>query len=97
MAFDPTKPINGSLITASELRSQFTGLKDEIDLLPTQAQLANDLSNTANAAVLTTLPQTSANSNAVNTLGQSADSGYNQSQMDTLLQKVDELINALRR
>ncbi|MEQ1851093.1 MAG: hypothetical protein ABMA01_05805 [Chthoniobacteraceae bacterium] len=40
---------------------------------------------------------TSNNSNGVGTLGQSADAGYNQSQMQTLLDKVDELINALRR
>ena len=33
----------------------------------------------------------------LSTLGQSADFNYNQSQMQDLVNKVDELINALRR
>lgn len=36
------------------------------------------------------------NSNAVSTLGQGADGSYNQTQMQALLDKMDELINALR-
>jgi len=40
---------------------------------------------------------TSANTNNVSTLGQSADGSYNQTQMQDLINKVDELINALRR
>ena len=32
--FDPTKPIDGSLIAAGELRNQLTGLKDLIDAVP---------------------------------------------------------------
>jgi len=34
VAYDPTKPINGSLISAGELRAQFTGLKTLIDAVP---------------------------------------------------------------
>jgi hypothetical protein len=40
---------------------------------------------------------TSANTNSVSTLGQSADGSYNPSQMQVLMNKMDELINALRR
>lgn len=40
---------------------------------------------------------TSNNSNSVSTLGQGADGSYNQSQMQDVLNKLDELINALRR
>jgi hypothetical protein len=40
---------------------------------------------------------TSNNSNGVSTLGQGADGSYNQSQMQDVLNKLDELINALRR
>ncbi len=36
------------------------------------------------------------NSNVVSTMGQSADSSYNQAQMQALQDKVDELILALR-
>lgn len=39
----------------------------------------------------------SANSNSVSTLGQGADASYNQTQMQALLDKMDERINALRR
>lgn len=47
--------------------------------------------------MLTVLPQTSANSNAVSNFGQSASGSYDQLQIDALMQKVDELIDALRR
>ena len=50
-----------------------------------------------NNGLLNTLSQCSANSNGVGTLGQSADGSYNPSQMQDLINKMDELINALRR
>ena len=59
----------------------------------TQAQLSNDLSNTANQAMLNTLPQTSANSNNVSTLNVSSGDFTVQAVID----KINELINALRR
>jgi len=34
MSFDPSKPADGSLIRAAELREQFTALKALIDALP---------------------------------------------------------------
>ena len=40
---------------------------------------------------------TSGNSNGVATLGQGASGGYDQNQMQNVLDKIDELINALRR
>jgi len=101
MPYDPTKPVEGTLCDAAEMRSQFNGLKDEIDLLAvnsvSQAQHANDLINTENAAVLTALPQTSSNSNNVSTLSQNAEPVYEQNQMQGLMDKLDELITALRR
>ena len=58
--------------------------------------MANDLVNTANALVVTMLPQTSANSNAVGSLSFTASSTYDQFQLEAVIQKIDELINALR-
>ena len=58
-----------------------------------QSQLSNDLSNTQNAAVNTVLPLTSANSNGVSLLGVSSGDFT----VQTLIDKVNELINALRR
>ncbi len=55
----------------------------------TQEELDNAIANT--------LALTSNNSNAVAMMGESADTSYNQPQMQNLLNKMDELINALRR
>jgi hypothetical protein len=46
-----------------------------------------------NAAIATT----SSNSNAVVNLSELAEGTYNQTQMQNVINKVDELINALRR
>ena len=85
MPFDPTKPANGSPITSAELRVQLNALNDDIQTRATQAAL--------DAGIGTT----SSNSNAVATLGTTADSSYNQGQLQLVLDKLDELINALRR
>lgn len=53
-------------------------------------QMINDVVGTAIAG-------TSNNSNNVNTLGQGADGSYNPSQMQDVINKLDELITALRR
>ena len=49
----------------------------------------NDLNNAISG--------TSANTNNVSTLGQTADSSYNQQQMQDVLNKLDEFLNAARR
>lgn len=89
MPFDPTKPANNSPASSAEMRSQLTSLNADIQQRATQADLANAIANA--------LQQTSANSNGVSNFGQGADGSYNQSQMQDLINKVDELINALRR
>ena len=55
----------------------------------TNADLTTAISNAVSV--------TSNNSNAVSTLNQSADSNYNPTQMQALMDKMDELITALRR
>lgn len=50
-----------------------------------------------NNAVLNMLSQSSNISNGVSTLGLTADSTYNPSQLQEVINKIDELINALRR
>ena len=50
-----------------------------------------------NAALLTNLNQCSNNSNSVGSLSMNADPAYDQNQMQAVMQKLDELINALRR
>ena len=137
MSYDPTKPVEGTLCDAVEMRSQFTGLKALIDagavtgatvdsvtigsgtsvsvaiiagtlhfdfmFQPgppgevTQAELSNDLSNTANQAMLNTLPQTSANSNNVALLSGTISNPPTQAEVQENRDKINELINALRR
>ncbi len=89
MPFDPTKPANNSPNSSAEMRSQLTSLNADIQ----QRAMINDLNN----SIANALTQTSNNSNGVGTLGMGADGGYNPQQMQDLINKVDELINALRR
>jgi hypothetical protein len=51
----------------------------------------------SNATLATAIAGTSSNSNAVATLGQTADANYQPAQIQDLINKVDELIGALRR
>jgi hypothetical protein len=60
-------------------------LNADIQQRATLGDLSNAISGTSN------------NSNAVGTLGMGADGSYNQSQMQDLINKVDDLIHALRR
>ena len=89
MPFDPTKPANNSPASSAEMRSQLTSLNTDIQ----QRATINDLNN----AIANALAQTSNNSNGVSTMGQSADGSYQQWQMQMLFDKIDELINTLRR
>ena len=85
MPYDPTKPANNAPLSSAEMRSQLTSLNTAIQQRATFTDLANGISGT------------SSDSNSVSTLGQSADGNYNQTQMQDVLNKLDELINALRR
>jgi len=89
MPFDPSKPANNSPASSAEMRSQLTSLNADIQ----QRATINDLNN----AIASALQTTSNNSNGVGTLEQGADVSYNQSQMQNVLDKMDELIIALRR
>ena len=55
MAFDPTLPVNSSLVSAVELRNQLNGLKDLCDDLNSQ------LVNKVDVPAVTTLSQTISN------------------------------------
>ena len=85
MPFDPTKPAAGSPDSSAEMRAQLNALNDDIQQRATPGDLAAAIAGTSNTR------------NGVGTLGQGADGSYNQSQMQAVLDKLDELINALRR
>ena len=85
MPFDPSKPANNSPLDAGEMRSQLIALNADI------------LQRATPADIVAAIAGTSSNSNAVGTLSQGASGGYDQNQMQQVLDKIDELINALRR
>ena len=89
MPFDPSKPASSTPLSSAEMRSQLTALNADIQQRATQTDLTN--------AVANALSQTSNNSNGVATLSQGANGGYDPSEMQAVLDKIDELINALRR
>lgn len=89
MPFDPSKPATNSPLASAEMRAQLTALNSDIQTRATNSGVAADIAST--------LAATSNNSNSVGTLGMVADSNYNPAQIQALTDKLDELINALRR
>lgn len=86
MPFDPTLPVNNSLVSSSELRNQFTGLKTVI----------NDNANAAALALNNAIEGTAVNP-AVNVLSQSISNPPTQAQVQAIQNKINELINAITR
>ena len=86
MPFDPTLPVNNSLISSSELRNQLNGLKTIID----------NNASTASTALINAIDGTAVNP-AVNTLGQSISNPPTQEQVQAIQNKLNELINAITR
>lgn len=82
MPFDPTLPVNNSLISSSELRNQLNGLKSLIDNV--EVELNNAIAGTAVNP-------------AVNVLGQSISNPPTQAQVQAIQNKHNELINAITR
>ena len=91
MAFDPTKPAPGDDLDAVLIRAQFNSLKALINAL--SAQVAN-LQAQINAAIA----GTSSNSNGVGNLNLNiANNPPQQFEVQPIADKVDDLINSLRR
>jgi hypothetical protein len=82
MPFDPTLPVNNSLISSSELRNQLNGLKSLIDNV--EVELNNAIAGTAVNP-------------AVNVLSQGISNPPTQAQVQAIQNKLNELINAITR
>ena len=78
MPFDPTLPVDNSLISSSELRNQLNGLKNLID------NVGNDLTNEI---------ATTAVNPAVNVLGQSISNLPTQAQVQAIQNKLNKRID----
>lgn len=89
MPFNPTLPLDHSLVDSSVIRSQLIALNADTQMRATMTAV--------NSAIATAIAGTSSNSNSVENLSQSASPDYSQNQMQDVLNKLDELISALRR
>lgn len=85
MAFDPTKPANGSDLSSAEMRAQLNALHDDIQTRAQQSVL-NDL-----------ITGTAANVNAITALNNNSGIGWSSGELQIIADKLDELILALRR
>jgi len=85
MPFDPTKPANNSPNSSAEMRVRLASLNADIQTRATLAQLAAEIGGT------------SANSAGVGPLGMAVSDPPTQAEVQTIADKRDELINALRR
>ena len=83
--------------TEAELTGAVSTLDAAIAQRVTQEELTNGMNVAVAQASSQILPQTSNVSNGVNTLSVAAYSYYDQWQMQQVIDKIDELINALRR
>ena len=91
MSFDPTKPAAGSPNSSAEMRAQLNALNDKIDAQA--AQIAS-----LQAQLSAAIAGTSSNSNGVANLALSIVNNPPQNfEVQPIADKVDELINALRR
>ena len=87
MPFDPTLPADHSPLVAAQMRSQFIAL----------AQLTTDSATNAANQLASQISGTSNNCNSVTTLGLNVGNPPQQWEVQAIANKLDELINALRR
>ena len=85
MPFDPSKPEDNSPLSSAQMRGQLTALNADTQTRATQANV--------DAAIA----GTSSNTNGVATLGMVVSDPPTQAEVQTIADKLDELINGLRR
>jgi len=110
MPFDPNLPSDNSLVSSSELRDQFTGLSDNIGSaaadananLSTAVSTLSDQINDATVNLETEMnnaiqTQTAALPGGVLALNLVVSNPPTQAQVQAIADKLDELLNVLRR
>ena len=97
MPFDPAFPPHGAEIKSAEFRAQFNALKEEIDDLPTNAQVNDAVTGAITTATTNAAANSSANTNSVNLLGFTVSDPPTQSEVQAILEKLNEHLNAARR
>ena len=98
MPFDPSLPAAGAKLQSQVVRDQLNALKALIDDLAAQLAGANSAIATLQSQLGSAVAGTSSNSNGVGTLGLSIGNNPPQQwEVQPIADKMDELINALRR
>ena len=100
MAFDPTKPVEGSEIDAAELRNQFNALKALNDAQAAQiTTLSQQLSSrpTMDDVMAAITANSSANSNSVDTLDLNPSDPPTQNDVYSTIYRLNVLIGTLHR
>jgi len=85
MPFDPAKPANNAALNSAEMRGQLTSRHSALQTRASRGQLAGEIGGT------------SANSNGVGNLSLGVSDPPTQGEAQAIADKLDELINALRR
>ncbi len=97
MPYNPALPLPNSEIESAVLRDQFNGLKTLLDAVAAGAVTPTQLTTAINNALASAIAGTSSNSNAVATLEVTVSDPPTQAEVQTIVDKLNELINALRR
>ncbi|MEO6741629.1 MAG: hypothetical protein ABIP20_15400 [Chthoniobacteraceae bacterium] len=87
MAYDPSKPAPNTLGSSAEMRAQLTGLYD----------LISSASANASAALSGAIADTAQNPSSVGDLNISLSNPPQQGEVQLIIDKINELLAALRR
>ena len=86
MAFDPSLPQTNAPIVSAELRSQFNGLNDLINALPTSGVMADAI-----------VAQTAGKPDFIDLLTQTISNPPTQAEVQAIQTRLNDLIDALSR
>ena len=87
MAYDPTKPANNSPISSGELRAQFAGLKQICDSKANEDDIIPAIQTNSSGPI----------AGQVDFLGLGVSNPPTQAQVQSIADKIDELITVLKR
>lgn len=101
MPFDPTQPAPGSPLSSQVMRNQLLALRTEITTIPQGPPGPQGdpgpPGEVTQATLDATIAGTAMNPSNVEPLGFTADSNYDPNQLQTIINKLDDLLAAVKR